>query len=420
MKDITLSNVMTTIQKSLDYTHPKLASHGEQVAYIYLCMLLQKGTYKDEEIFELLSVAFLHDIGAYKTKKTDNVSRNDSDYIFRHSIYGYLYLKHFSSLKNKAKIVLYHHFDYKDRGKIRCLFSDEALLLHLADSAAVALSEGREFKELYNLSGEAFSKEDIELLILANKLGFIEKSIKDGSFKKKLYSYLSKKTLSRQEVSRLVSVLAYSIDFRSRDTVTHTISVCEISKYLAERLGMDEEDAKLLEFSSLVHDIGKLYIPENILEKPDKLTEKEMSFMREHVRYTKSILNELGYEKIAEIATNHHEKLDGSGYPNGLRGEEINIYSRILAVSDIFSALVGTRAYKGAMEKQKVIVLLAVMAEENKLDRELVDIVICDFDKIIERISEKASGMLKTYNNMDIEFKELMEAFSQNKVKIKL
>lgn len=413
MKDITLANVMTTIQKSFDYTHPALASHGEQVAYIYLCMLQQKGTYSDEELFEFLSIAFLHDIGAYKTENVDLVSMFDIENFYRHSVYGYLYLKHFSSLKNKAKFVLYHHIDYKYRDRIRCLYVDEVLFLHLADRVAIMVSEGRDLKELYEVSGDAFSREDIDLFMLSNKRFYIEKSIKDGSFKEKIYSHLAKKIMSREEVAQLVSVLAYSIDFRSSDTVTHTISVCEISKYLASRIGMDEEDIRLLEFSSLVHDIGKLYIPESILEKPDRLTDEEMKSMREHALYTKSILNELGYERIAEIATNHHEKLDGSGYPNGLKGEEINIYSRILAVSDIFSALVGIRAYKGAMEKQKVVEILKQMADTNKLDSHLVNIAIDEYDIIMEKISKDASEMFTIYNNMDFEFKELLDEFEK-------
>ena len=144
---------------------------------------------------------------------------------------------------------------------------------------------------------------------------------------------------------------------RSKETGNHVKRVAEYSKILALEYGMSEHDAEMLKQASPMHDIGKIAIPDSILNKPGKLTSEEFETMKEHAH--------LGYEmlkvshrhllKIASIvAYEHHEKWDGTGYPRGIEGENIHIYGRITALADVFDALGSTRVYKPAWDDEKI------------------------------------------------------------------
>lgn len=168
---------------------------------------------------------------------------------------------------------------------------------------------------------------------------------------------------------------------RSKETGNHVKRVAAYSKILALEYGLSESDAEVLKQASPMHDIGKVGIPDNILKKPGRLDKDEIEIMKTH--------SKLGYEmlkgsnrpllKVAAIlAHEHHEKWDGSGYPRGLKGEEINIYGRITAIADVFDALGSNRCYKGAWEDEKVFELFRKQRGKH-FDPKLVDIF---FDKL--------------------------------------
>ena len=170
---------------------------------------------------------------------------------------------------------------------------------------------------------------------------------------------------------------------RSKETGLHVKRVAEYSYLLAIHYGLDEEIANLLRQASPMHDIGKVGIPDNILNKPGKLTSEEFEIMKTHA--------ELGYEMLkhskreilqasAVVAHSHHEKWDGSGYPAGLKGEEINIFGRITAVSDVFDALGHDRCYKKAWKLEDILELFKEQRGKH-FDPELIDIF---FDKLDE------------------------------------
>ena len=155
-----------------------------------------------------------------------------------------------------------------------------------------------------------------------------------------------------------LGMLVHIIDFRSRHTVTHTVTTAWVAYELALRLLGDKGAAAHVYASALVHDVGKIGIPLSILEKPGRLDADEMAVMRTHVALTEGILEGCVDPHMQRAAVRHHEKLDGSGYPRGLQADELTMPDRIIAVADIVSALVGTRSYKEAYPKEKVLMLL--------------------------------------------------------------
>ncbi|HLF24415.1 MAG TPA: HD domain-containing phosphohydrolase [Burkholderiales bacterium] len=152
--------------------------------------------------------------------------------------------------------------------------------------------------------------------------------------------------------------LARAGEFRDEDTGAHIVRIGKISRHIAEALDLQESDCDIIEAAAPIHDIGKIGIPDSILRKPGPLTESERKVMENHTQIGYDILKNSTSKYLqcgAEIALAHHEKFDGSGYPHGVRGEEIPLCARIVAVADVYDALTHRRPYKLAWPKAKVV-----------------------------------------------------------------
>jgi putative nucleotidyltransferase with HDIG domain len=144
-----------------------------------------------------------------------------------------------------------------------------------------------------------------------------------------------------------LKALVAALETRDLETHGHSERVVNFSLRLGRELGLDAEQMRSLEFGSLLHDIGKIGVPDAILRKPAKLTEEEWVRMREHPLHGQKILRGIEFlEGAARVVAQHHEKWDGSGYPLGLKGEEIDLCARIFAVADAFDAMVSDRVYR--------------------------------------------------------------------------
>lgn len=172
---------------------------------------------------------------------------------------------------------------------------------------------------------------------------------------------------------------------RSKETGNHVKRVAEFSKLLAVYYGLPEKEAEMLKQASPMHDIGKVAIPDSILNKPGRLTKEEFEVMKTHA--------ELGYELLrhsnrallacaATVAYEHHEKWDGTGYPQGLSGEEIHIYGRITALADVFDALGNDRCYKKAWADDAIFELIQQQRGVH-FDPRLVDIFFEHIDEFL-------------------------------------
>lgn len=148
-------------------------------------------------------------------------------------------------------------------------------------------------------------------------------------------------------------------DTRSAASFAHSVGVARVAVSIAKLMGLEPKSIKLLERAALVHDIGKIGIRGAVLEKSDALTFDEWSDIRRHPRYTKEILGKIpGFDEISAIAVAHHEKLDGSGYPYGLTASELSLPARILAVADIYDALLSLRPYRQPLGRDEALVVM--------------------------------------------------------------
>jgi putative nucleotidyltransferase with HDIG domain len=164
----------------------------------------------------------------------------------------------------------------------------------------------------------------------------------------------------------------------------HANQVSEYCKMIGKQSKYSELDIKTLKLAGLLHDIGKISIPDYILYKPEKLTEDEWEIMKTHTTIGYHILRtEKRYEHLAKYVLCHHESMNGSGYPNGLKGEEIPLFSRIISVADSYSAMTSNRPYRAALDQKSAIKEL-YRCSDKQFDRKVVDIfvkeVLCFFE----------------------------------------
>ena len=176
-----------------------------------------------------------------------------------------------------------------------------------------------------------------------------------------------------------IDTLATSIDARDRITAGHSLRVRMYSGLIADAMGMNDKDKALLEKAATLHDIGKIGIRDSVLQKEGKLTDEEYKHIQEHVRITHNILNKIymspDFRIITEMASSHHEKWDGSGYYRHLKGEEITLGGRILAVADVFDAITSKRRYRDKMPMKNVLYLIKEGSGKH-FDPEVVDVFL--------------------------------------------
>jgi putative two-component system response regulator len=166
--------------------------------------------------------------------------------------------------------------------------------------------------------------------------------------------------------------LARSIEARDPYTRGHCERLAEMSAQLGGRLGVSGEDIKALRRAGIVHDIGKVAVPDSILLKPGPLTYEEIIQMRKHAAVGESICAPLKtFGTVLPIIRHHHEKYDGSGYPDNLRGNDIPLTARILQLADVFDALTTDRPYKTAIPWETALLMMDAEAERGWWDREL-------------------------------------------------
>ncbi len=171
----------------------------------------------------------------------------------------------------------------------------------------------------------------------------------------------------------LVQVFSHIVDAKSSFTKEHSDGVARLARFLGERLELSEESCEMLDLAGLLHDIGKLRVPDEILEKPGKLTPEEYEIIRRHSFDTYDILKNInGLEKVTEWASQHHEHIDGSGYPFQVKNGALSLEARIITVADIFQALAQNRPYRQALSTNAIMCILNQLAATRQIDAMVV------------------------------------------------
>lgn len=242
-----------------------------------------------------------------------------------------------------------------------------------------------------------------ELLIsIANALRRRELEINNRIYSEGLESLVRERTkkliLAEQEIrdSREETIfrLAKAAEFRDNETAQHTMRIGVYSEIVAKQAGCSHELCEQIRVASLLHDVGKIGIPDAILLKPGALTKDEFEIIKTHAEIGFRILEDSHSELLlmgGEIAYTHHEKFDGSGYPRGLVGMDIPLVGRITAICDVFDALTSHRVYKAAMSAEEALEILKE-GKGKHFDPDLLDVFFGSLDQILVLKSKFADG----------------------------
>lgn len=190
----------------------------------------------------------------------------------------------------------------------------------------------------------------------------------------RVQSILQLKSYIDDQATAVVLSLARSVEARDPLTQWHSQRVVECAVGLGESLGLSQEDLEALRVAGLVHDIGKVAVPDDILLKPGRLTPEEATIMKQHPVVGESICEPLkSFHNVLPIIRHHHERMDGSGYPDGLQGDRIPLNARIIQIADIYDALTSDRSYRRALSPQGAVAVLSEEAGRGWLDPDLVN-----------------------------------------------
>lgn len=413
MAVISSKNMYDILRKSFSILNPQLMHHSERTAYILYKMLLAEGRMNNQEMADYVLIALLHDIGTCKLEYIDHWAEYEKNDVWPHSIYGFLFLKYLSPLESKAEVVLYHHLDYNKHYVIKSQYIKIAEYLFMADKMDVVMSmpgtlESDYLQKYRNIK---FSAEALALFLKANAQYKVLDNLKHDDYLKELDELIASVNFSEEYKRKFLQMLVYIIDFRSEHTVIHTLATTIFAQELGEMMHLTAQEKYNLYYGAMLHDIGKIAIPLSILEAPGRLTPKEMDIMKKHVEITDHILTGIVDDDVREIAIRHHEKIDGSGYFRGLKGEQLTKPQRIVAVADIISALYGKRSYKEAFDIDKIKEIIKSDADNNKICPQVVGVALRNMNRIIDNFEKKKEVTLGTYMQIKRQEHEIYEQF---------
>ena len=211
---------------------------------------------------------------------------------------------------------------------------------------------------------------------------------------------LTSVNISTEKILNVSNFISHLIDFRSRFTATHSSGVAACAAKLGELVGMSEQDINHLKIAGFLHDLGKMAVPKEILEKAAPLTHKEFNIIRQHSYLTKRILDNVRFSRdVNHWASFHHEHLDQSGYPFHYGAEHLDLGARIIAVADIFTALLEDRPYRKGMQQAEVTTILKKAVEDLVLDQGIVDHLLFNFAEINEIRNQVQENAIQAYQD---------------------
>ena len=298
-------------------------------------------------------------------------------------------------------IILYHHENADGSGPLGKTAVETGLkaqILHLADEIDIhyklsSLTES-EFNRIsgwvQSQSGKMFSEKAVSLFhdaVTYDKVLYLKDKGAFTSLKRELRTVTS--DYSDEEIHSFARMFASIIDYKSEFTQTHSLGVADKAEQMAYYYGFDREKATRFYLAGALHDIGKLLVSNDILEKPDKLTDDEFAVMKDHASATRYALRLVkGIPDVVKWASNHHEKLNGKGYPRGLTAEELSLEERLMACVDIYQALTEQRPYKDGMPHEKAIAIMQDMVDKGEIDAAIVQdmaVVMADACSVSDR-----------------------------------
>lgn len=407
--EINLFDFLNCLSDVMDWLSPALTSHHLQVTLLAF-RIAEQLDWPREKMNDLVIAGMLHDVGAISLAQRMDTLNFEDQTGQRHAVTGAALLCQFEPLFNAAEIIKFHHVPWDD-GNGREHGGEKVSLgshiLHLADRTCLLIDHGQEvlgqtdtiLARIRENIGSMFPPELARILIDLAGNEYFWLDLTSPLLGKVLArsSRLGTIVLDNEELLSFANIFRRIIDFRSPFTATHSSGVAASAERLGLLAGLSVDECLRIRIAGYLHDLGKLAIPTEIIEKKGSLTPEEYNVMRSHTFCTYRTLEQIdGLQDINRIGSFHHERLDGSGYPFHLTENQIETGARIMAVADVFTALTEDRPYRAGMKAEKVLAILLDLAGGNKLDRKLIEIVRANYTEMdLARAQAQAASVLE-------------------------
>ncbi|AVK47116.1 MULTISPECIES: HD-GYP domain-containing protein [Clostridium] len=401
-----LNEFLMAVSFALDFVEMDIlgmaSNHGKRTAYISISIAKELGL-NSEELHDVAALAMLHDNGLSEyslheklaTKELKNAALLEG--VKEHCTIGESNIKNYPLLTNVKNIIKYHHERYDGTGFFS-LRGEEIPLMSQIIAIADALEKTFDLQNnnqdmqnkvcefVRNQENISFSSRIVKAFFKVTEEKKFWMNLENSFISIELEKRIPKHSLelSFEEIHGITNVLSKIIDSKSSYTQRHSQGLSEKAAIMADFYNLEKEEKMKLIIAADLHDIGKLAVPNDVLDKPDKLSNEEFKIIMKHPEYTRLALQEIkGFEDITEWASNHHEKLNGKGYPIGMTDKELDFNSRLMTCLDIYQALTEERPYREGLAHEKAMEILKSMMDNGFIDTKITR----DIDYVFSKLS---------------------------------
>ncbi len=404
-----LNEFLMSVSFALDFVEIDIlgvsSNHGKRTAYISLHLAKVLGL-NDKELHDIVALAILHDNGVSEKAlhdrflKIDSTNAKNPERIKEHCTIGEENIRMYPLLTNNTNIIKYHHENVDGTGYYG-LKEDEiplmAQIIHMAD--IVEMNFRLKNNDIDEIKPKIFEFINIQVnkMFSARLVYAFHHIAANHKFWQNLndeniHNSLKRATpqysvdLSLAEISKITGVFSSIIDSKSEFTQRHSRDLLNKVTIMADFYKLGVEKKLKLEIAAGLHDIGKPAVPNAILDSPQKLTNDEFEIIKKHPYYTRQALSAIeGFEDITEWASNHHEKLNGTGYPFGKTAKNLDFESRLIACLDIYEALTEERPYRRVLGHEESMEILNKLKDDGYIDANITE----DINYVFSRLKQK-------------------------------
>ena len=408
---VNLGNILLSFSDAIDLANRSISDHQMRTAFI-TWQMTNSARLPQNEKQNIFVGAILHDVGALTPEeklKVHNFEETDAE---SHCIRGAALFESCPLLKESSEMVRWHHrpwnewettIDSKDAFGSQLIYLADHLERFINRNQYILHQKDRLVEKITSIAGAEIHPDVVDLFVAVSN----REEFWFDLASPRLYSTLLHFGPFRRvevEIDQIFSIATFLrniIDFKSPFTATHSTGVAECASLLSRIFGFTANEISLMKLAGYFHDIGKLAVPNAILEKPGRLTKEEFAVIKQHTYFTYMVLNSIGgLYQIPKWAAFHHEKLDGSGYPFHIDGEKLEIASRVMAVADIFTALAENRPYRPGMQRDKIVQTLLDMVKQGGIDKKIVDLLLQNYQEVLEPVQEIQSIVHSEYKSL--------------------
>ena len=392
MYKLNIREVTYALSEALDFVGVDDLFHGKRVAYMSSEMCKQMN-FSKEDIDNIINIGMLHDCGVSNTDVHHSlVTQLDWHGSNQHCVKGAELLNGVSIYKQYSEIILYHHTHWS---KLKELDIDEktklfANIILITDRVDALHAQSKSYEEICKIldtqRSKMFKSELVDIFIKVSQpesfwfyqdVENLEMILHEWIYK------IDEKEYSFEFLKEIALMFSNVVDAKSHFTSEHSKKVSLLCLYAAKKLNISKKNTEILELSALLHDLGKLRVSDDILDKKGPLNKDERLIMDKHGFDSEMILRKVkGFKDIAFLASSHHEKLNGTGYPYQKEASDLSVEARVLMICDVFQALAQNRPYRDSLSPDKIIFIMDKMVADGEIDKDILELLKNNIDEV--------------------------------------